>query len=183
MKREESGIPPQQRSSFPPLNRTMSLTPTFRCLSEGLRHLALFCTVAMPGCGLLPRHSSWLTVGNRGLRAARLVWLLVAPPQSAFSVKLLHGLAEVISGKVGQDGELGKEGEAEGGERLNVGHREFLARQPQKKKKIPKNSCGCRRGRCGSSVHRAALCMVAQGDAACLSLQHVLQPWLRASGS
>lgn len=116
----------------------MSLTPTFRCLSEGLRHLALFCTVAMPGCGLLPRHSSWLTVGNRGLRAARLVWLLVAPPQPAFSVKLLHGLAEVISGKVGQDGELGKEGEAEGGERLNVGHREFLARQPQKKKKNPK---------------------------------------------
>lgn len=59
-------------------------------------------------------------------------WLLHSP---ALSVKLLHGLAEVISGKVGQDGELGKEGEVEGGERLNVGHREFLARQPQKKKK------------------------------------------------
>jgi len=91
--------------------------------------------VAMLGCGLLPRHSSWLAAGRRGLRAARLVRLLVASPQPALSVKLLHGLAEVISGKVGQDGELGKEGEVEGGERLNVGHREFLARQPQKKKK------------------------------------------------
>lgn len=39
------------------------------------------------------------------------------------SVKLLHGLAEVISVKVGQDGEPREEGEAEGGERLDVGHR------------------------------------------------------------
>lgn len=35
MKREESGIPPQRRSSFPPSSRTSSLAPTFRCLSEG----------------------------------------------------------------------------------------------------------------------------------------------------
>lgn len=72
-----------------------------------------------PQLGLAAGAGRWLCCF---FHFCRQMWRVPRAPRP-LSVKLLHGLAEVISVKVGQDGEPGEEGEAEGGERLDVGHR------------------------------------------------------------